>query len=90
VTHTLIHPQAVRHDDTVDGGTSDDMRPMLYDSSSEAMPADKATAGTGVTVTVAGEHCESGDVLVRDGRAREIVARETWEDVSRLQRPLHQ
>jgi len=29
-------------------------------------------------------------VLVRDGGAHEIIARETWEDVLRLQRPLHQ
>ncbi len=91
VTHTLIHPRTVRHDDAVDGGTSDDMRPMLYDSSYEAMPADKATVGTDVTVTVAGEHCESGD----DARPRRPGAwrssrAQTWEDVLRLQRPLHQ
>jgi diaminopimelate decarboxylase len=90
VTHTLIHPRTVRHDDAVDGGTSDDMRPMLYDSGCEAMPAEEATVGTDVTIAVAGEHCGSGDVLVRDGRAREIVACQTWQDVSRLQRPLHQ
>ena len=29
-------------------------------------------------------------VLVGDGRAREIVARETWDDVLHLQRPLRQ
>jgi diaminopimelate decarboxylase len=90
VTHTLIHPRTVRHDDAVDGGTSDDMRPMLYDSSYETMPAEKATVGTDVAVTAAGGHCGSGDELAGDGRAREIVARQTWEDVSRLQRPLHQ
>lgn len=28
--------------------------------------------------------------LVRDGGAREIIARETWDDVPRLQRPRHQ
>ena len=115
----------------VDGGMSDNMRPMLYDSRYEAMLANKATVEPEVVVTVAGKHCESGDVLVRDvriappepgdvlvtpgtgaygyalannyngqprpavvlvndGRAREIVARETWDDVLRLQRPLRQ
>ena len=90
MTHTLIHPQAVRHDDTVDGGTRDNMRPTLNDSRYEAMLADKATVEPDLVVTVAVERCESGDMFVRDGRVREIVARETREDVLRLQRPLHQ
>jgi hypothetical protein len=41
-------------------------------------------------VTVAGERCESGDVFVCDGAARDTVARETWEDVLRLRRPSRQ
>ena len=113
----------------VDGGMSDNLRPMLYDSRYEAMLASKAEAPATEVVTVAGKHCESGDVLVRDvhiappepgdilvtpgtgaygyamannynaqprpavvmvadGRARVIIARETWDDVLRLQRPL--
>jgi diaminopimelate decarboxylase len=50
----------------VDGGMSDNMRPMLYDSRYEAMLADKALVPPTSVVTVAGKHCESGDVLVRD------------------------
>jgi diaminopimelate decarboxylase len=50
----------------VDGGMSDNIRPMLYDSRYEAMLASKAEAPATVEVTVAGKHCESGDVLVRD------------------------
>jgi len=50
----------------VDGGMSDNMRPMLYDSHYEAMLATKADVPATVPVTVAGKHCESGDVLVRD------------------------
>ena len=50
----------------VDGGMSDNLRPMLYDSRYEAMLANKATAAETEVVTVAGKHCESGDVLVRD------------------------
>jgi diaminopimelate decarboxylase len=50
----------------VDGGMSDNLRPMLYDSRYEAMLANKATVAPSHVVTVAGKHCESGDVLVRD------------------------
>ena len=114
----------------VDGGMSDNLRPMLYGSRYEAMLANKAEAAAGTEVTVAGKHCESGDVLIRDvklaapepgdvlvtpgtgaygyamannyngqprpavvmvagGEARVVVARETWDDLLRLQRPLH-
>jgi diaminopimelate decarboxylase len=50
----------------VDGGMSDNMRPMLYDSRYEAVIADRAAAAPRTPVTVAGMHCESGDVLVKD------------------------
>jgi diaminopimelate decarboxylase len=50
----------------VDGGMSDNLRPMLYGSRYEAVIADRAAAPPQTLVTVAGKHCESGDVLVRD------------------------
>jgi len=50
----------------VDGGMSDNLRPMLYGSRYEALIADRAGEEPDTTVTVAGKHCESGDVLVRD------------------------
>ncbi len=51
----------------VDGGMSDNLRPMLYGSVYEAFFADRAdAAGTGEPCHVAGKHCESGDVIVRD------------------------
>jgi diaminopimelate decarboxylase len=50
----------------VDGGMSDNMRPMLYGSRYEALIADRVLAEPDTLVTVAGMHCESGDVLVRD------------------------
>lgn len=50
----------------VDGGISDNLRPMLYGSPYEAVIADRAAAPTETMATVAGMHCESGDVLVRD------------------------
>ena len=48
----------------VDGGMSDNLRPMLYGARYEAEIADRF-GGTDVC-TIAGMHCESGDVLVRD------------------------
>jgi diaminopimelate decarboxylase len=50
----------------VDGGMSDNMRPMLYGSRYEAVIADRAAAVAEALATVAGMHCESGDILVRD------------------------
>jgi len=50
----------------VDGGMSDNLRPMLYGARYEAIVAGRADAVPDTAVTVAGMHCESGDVLVRD------------------------
>ena len=50
----------------VDGGMSDNMRPMLYGSRYEAIVADRAAEAPDTLATVAGMHCESGDILVRD------------------------
>jgi diaminopimelate decarboxylase len=48
----------------VDGGMSDNLRPMLYGARYEAEIADRF--GGDDQCTIAGMHCESGDVLVRD------------------------
>ncbi len=106
----------------VDGGMSDNLRPMLYGARYEAEIADRF--GGADDVTIAGMHCESGDILVReavlddprpgdvlvtpatgayghamannynallrppvifckDGDARVVVRRETYEDLTR-------
>ena len=106
----------------VDGGMSDNLRPMLYGSRYEAVIADRAGEAADTPATVAGMHCESGDVLIRDaeladptvgdvlvtpatgaygysmannyngvprppvifcrdGQARIVVRRETWDDL---------
>jgi diaminopimelate decarboxylase len=49
---------------SVDGGMSDNLRPMLYGSIYEADIASRLGGTT--RVRVAGKHCESGDVLIRD------------------------
>jgi diaminopimelate decarboxylase len=48
----------------VDGGMSDNLRPMLYGAAYEAQIADRFGGGT--LCHVAGKHCESGDIIVRD------------------------
>ncbi len=50
----------------VDGGMSDNLRPMIYGSRYEALVANRAAEVPDTPATVAGMHCESGDILVRD------------------------
>jgi diaminopimelate decarboxylase len=105
----------------VDGGMSDNLRPMLYGAAYEAQVADRFGGAT--ECVLAGKHCESGDVIVRravlddprpgdvivtpatgaygfamannyngvprppvifcrDGEAREVVRRESFEDLT--------
>jgi diaminopimelate decarboxylase len=52
----------------IDGGMSDNMRPALYGARYEAVIADRAGDAPDVTATIAGMHCESGDILIRDTR----------------------
>jgi diaminopimelate decarboxylase len=47
----------------VDGGMSDNLRPMLYSARYEAHVADRVGGRT--ECVLAGKHCESGDVIVR-------------------------
>jgi diaminopimelate decarboxylase len=118
---TIKRIPGVRTYVAVDGGMSDNLRPMLYGARYEAEIADRF--GSGTLSTIAGMHCESGDVLVRDvelndprvgdvlvipatgayshamannynavprppvifcrdGEAREVVRRETYEDLT--------
>jgi diaminopimelate decarboxylase len=52
----------------VDGGMSDNLRPMLYGSRYEALIADRPGADADQLCQLAGKHCESGDVIARDVR----------------------
>lgn len=110
----------------VDGGMSDNPRPVLYGSGYETFLPRATASERPKVVTLVGKHCESGDVIVRDGwvpddlevgdllatpvtgayghsmasnynkvprppvvfvrdgRARAVVRRETYEDLLRL------
>jgi diaminopimelate decarboxylase len=50
----------------VDGGMSDNPRPQLYDARYTALSASRADEAADELVSVAGMHCESGDVLIDD------------------------
>jgi diaminopimelate decarboxylase len=69
-TVTLYTVQTVKRNVStwvaVDGGMSDNLRPMLYGSRYEAVLADRPLAEATERCHVAGKHCESGDVIVRD------------------------
>jgi diaminopimelate decarboxylase len=111
----------------VDGGMSDNPRPVLYGSGYEAFDVAAPLAPRPQRVRLVGKHCESGDVLidqadlpastgvgsviatpvtgaygysmasnynrvprppvlfVADGRAREVLRRESFDDLARLE-----
>ena len=50
----------------VDGGMSDNIRPALYGARYEALLANKADVPADKLVTIAGAHCEQGDIVIRD------------------------
>lgn len=123
---TLKEIPGVRTYLSVDGGMSDNPRPVLYGSGYETFLPRATTADRPRIVTVVGKHCESGDrlvadakvpadivvgdvlatpvtgayghsmgsnyqkvlrppvVFVRDGEARLVVRRETYEDLTRF------
>jgi diaminopimelate decarboxylase len=50
----------------VDGGMSDNLRPVTYGARYETFLPTRATAERTATMTIAGKHCEQGDIIVRD------------------------
>jgi diaminopimelate decarboxylase len=123
----VVKPVTQRIYMAVDGGMSDNPRPVLYGSGYEAFDVDFPLAKRPQEVRLVGKHCESGDVLideaflpeetrpgslvatpvtgaygysmasnynrvprpavvfVRDGEAREVLRRETFDDLARLE-----
>jgi len=50
----------------IDGGISDNIRPVLYGAKHAALVANKALKEEREMVTIAGKLCESGDIMVKD------------------------
>ena len=59
---------------TVDGGMSDNPRPITYQSIYRALIANRMTAPATQTVRVAGKHCESGDIVIQEAQLPETQA----------------
>ena len=57
---------AARRYVAVDGGMSDNPRPVLYDADYTAVSARRTSEAEPALSRVVGKHCESGDILVRD------------------------
>ncbi|MDJ0357219.1 diaminopimelate decarboxylase [Paenarthrobacter sp. PH39-S1] len=51
---------------SVDGGMSDNARPVLYDAEYSAVLAGRSSTAAPALSRVVGKHCESGDIVVRD------------------------
>ena len=55
----------------VDGGMSDNPRPLLYDAVYEALVANRANVAASQVVTISGKHCET-DTLILDAKIAEV------------------
>jgi diaminopimelate decarboxylase len=69
-TVTLYTVQTIKHNVStwvaVDGGMSDNARPMMYGARYEPAIASRPRAEGDVRCHLTGKHCESSDVIVRD------------------------
>jgi diaminopimelate decarboxylase len=68
---TIKELPSIRTYVSVDGGMSDNPRPVLYGSGYETFLPRATTAERPRIVTLVGKHCESGDILVRDAHVPE-------------------
>lgn len=68
---TIKHLPGIRTFVDVDGGMSDNIRTALYHAEYESVIASKAADPRARIVTIAGKHCESGDVVALDAPLQE-------------------
>jgi diaminopimelate decarboxylase len=59
---------------SVDGGMSDNPRPVLYGSGYEAFKVSDVKAERPLTARLVGKHCESGDILIFEGQFPSDIA----------------
>jgi diaminopimelate decarboxylase len=64
---TVKYIPGIRTYVAVDGGMSDNPRPVLYGSGYETFLPRAADARREMPIRLVGKHCESGDLLVREG-----------------------
>ncbi|MDA8277371.1 MAG: diaminopimelate decarboxylase [Actinomycetota bacterium] len=63
---TLKEVEGVRTYLAVDGGMSDNPRPVIYDSGYEAFLPRAVASDRDKNFRIVGKHCESGDVIIKD------------------------
>ena len=63
---TVKHIDGIRTYIAVDGGMSDNPRPMMYESEYEAFDPNRCDARRDAKARVVGKHCESGDIIIFD------------------------
>ncbi len=77
-TVTLYTVQSVKRNVStwvaVDGGMSDNLRPMLYGAQYDALIADRPLSQGTERCHLVGKHCESGDVIIENARLPDPVA----------------
>ncbi|MCT2021135.1 diaminopimelate decarboxylase [Kocuria marina] len=66
VKTVTVSPGVQRRYVSVDGGMSDNARPVLYDADYTAVLANRVSEESPVLSRVVGKHCESGDIVVKD------------------------
>jgi diaminopimelate decarboxylase len=74
VVVTDAGPAAARRYVSVDGGMSDNIRAALYRADYTPILASRVSGADANLVRVVGKHCESGDIVVRDGFLQSDVA----------------
>ena len=65
---TIKRLEGIRNYVAVDGGMSDNPRPVLYGSGYETMLPRSPKAERSMEARIVGKHCESGDILVREAQ----------------------
>lgn len=71
---TIKTLEGIRTFVAVDGGMSDNPRPVLYGSGYETFLPRAGSTPRDLQVRVVGKHCESGDMLVREGSVPSDIA----------------
>lgn len=71
---TIKHLEGIRTYVAVDGGMSDNPRPVLYGSGYEAFVPDRANDDRPDQVRIVGKHCESGDIVIREAAVPDDLA----------------
>ena len=70
---TVKDIEGVRKYISVDGGMSDNPRPMMYSSGYEAFDPDRVDDVRADEARIVGKHCESGDIVIADATVPENV-----------------